>query len=101
MTPRQRDLFTFIKGYIARTGYSPSFEEMRVALGLASKSSIHTLISALRRDGFLARPSPGSARSAVVVESWGALDDDVCRRQRNVAYQALVDIRDGGRTATF
>ena len=101
MTPRQHELLTFIRGYIAENGYSPSLSEMRDALGLSSKSGPHRMLAALRRDGFIANAAHGAGRSAVIVETFGALDPDQVRRQRDVAYRALVDIRDSGRTRTF
>lgn len=55
LTRKQHELLTFIDGHIKATGFSPSFEEMKVALDLKSKSGIHRLISALEERGFLQR----------------------------------------------
>lgn len=102
MTPRQHELLTFIRGYIAENGYSPSLSEMQRALGLSSKSGPHRMLAALRRDGHLTAASYGAQRSAVIISSENErLDTNQVRRQRDVAYRALVDIRDGGRTAGF
>lgn len=55
LTRKQYDLLMYIDGYLKRTGYSPSFEEMKDALTLKSKSGIHRLISALEERGYLGR----------------------------------------------
>ena len=55
LTPKQYELLTFIDRHLKQTGFSPSFEEMKDALQLRSKSGIHRLISALEERGFLGR----------------------------------------------
>jgi len=55
LTPRQHQLLRFIHNYVTRHGVSPSFEEMRDALNLRSKSGIHRLISALEERGYIRR----------------------------------------------
>ncbi len=55
LTRKQHDLLLFVDEEIRRTGCSPSFEEMKKALGLQSKSGIHRLISALEERGFIKR----------------------------------------------
>ena len=55
LTRKQHDLLIFIERHLRETGVSPSFEEMKDALGLRSKSGIHRLISALEERGFLRR----------------------------------------------
>ena len=55
LTRKQHELLMFIDGHLKSTGFSPSFEEMKEALGLKSKSGIHRLISALEERGFLRR----------------------------------------------
>lgn len=55
LTRKQHQLLTFIDGRLRETGVSPSFEEMKEALGLKSKSSIHRLITALEERGFIRR----------------------------------------------
>ncbi len=47
LTRKQYELLIYIDSYLKRTGYSPSFEEMKEALDLRSKSGIHRLIMAL------------------------------------------------------
>jgi repressor LexA len=55
LTPKQYELLTFIDRHLKETGFSPSFEEMKEALQLKSKSGIHRLISALEERGFIGR----------------------------------------------
>jgi repressor LexA len=55
LTRKQHDLLVFIDRHLKETGYSPSFEEMKKALDLRSKSGIHRLITALEERGFLQR----------------------------------------------
>ena len=55
LTRKQHDLLIFIDKHLRSTGFSPSFEEMKAALQLKSKSGIHRLITALEERGFLRR----------------------------------------------
>lgn len=55
LTRKQHELLIFIDHHLRSTGFSPSFEEMKDALSLRSKSGIHRLISALEERGFLRR----------------------------------------------
>src|SRR5262245_36378382 len=55
LTRKQHELLMFINRRLAEDGVSPSFEEMKEALGLKSKSGIHRLISGLEERGFIRR----------------------------------------------
>ncbi|MEM8751814.1 MAG: transcriptional repressor LexA [Pseudomonadota bacterium] len=55
LTQKQHDLLRFIHKRVARDGVSPSFDEMKEALNLRSKSGIHRLITALEERGFIRR----------------------------------------------
>lgn len=55
LTTKQRELLMFIHERIKESGVSPSFDEMKEALDLASKSGIHRLITALEERGFIRR----------------------------------------------
>ncbi len=55
LTRKQHELLMFIHKHFTATGFCPSFEEMRAALDLKSKSGIHRLITALEERGFLRR----------------------------------------------
>lgn len=67
LTTKQRELLLFIHQQIKETGVSPSFDEMKDALDLASKSGIHRLITALEERGFLRR-LPHRARALEVLK---------------------------------
>ena len=55
LTIKQRELLNFLQDYEHKHQASPSFDEMRQAIGLASKSGIHRLISGLEERGFIRR----------------------------------------------
>ncbi len=66
LTRKQHALVCFIHDRLEETGVSPSFEEMKDALDLKSKSGIHRLISALEERGFIRR-LPNRARALEVL----------------------------------
>lgn len=55
LTLKQRELLVFLTEYLETHEVSPSFDEMREAVGLASKSGIHRLVSALEERGYIKR----------------------------------------------
>ncbi|MFL6857197.1 MAG: transcriptional repressor LexA [Allosphingosinicella sp.] len=67
LTRKQSELLTYIHAQLAESGVSPSFEEMKDALSLKSKSGVHRLISALEERGFIRR-LPNRARALEVVK---------------------------------
>ena len=67
LTAKQHELIRFIQERLEVTGISPSFEEMKEALDLKSKSGVHRLISALEERGFIRR-LPNRARALEVVK---------------------------------
>ncbi len=78
LTAKQHELLLFIQRKLEETGISPSFEEMKDALDLRSKSGVHRLISALEERGFIRR-LPNRARAL-----------EVLRQPENVAAGARV-----------
>ena len=66
LTRKQHELVCFISDRLASTGVSPSFEEMKEALDLKSKSGVHRLISALEERAFIRR-LPNRARALEVL----------------------------------
>lgn len=66
LTKKQRELLIFIDDRIKETGVSPSFDEMKDALELRSKSGIHRLITALEERGFIRR-LPHRARALEIL----------------------------------
>jgi repressor LexA len=79
LTTKQHELLVFIDKHLRATGCSPSFEEMKEALDLRSKSGIHRLITALEERGFLKRHKH-RARALEVVR----LSDDLAPPAREV-----------------
>ena len=75
LTRKQYELIGFIDRHLKTTGFSPSFDEMKDALNLRSKSGIHRLVSALEERGFLARRHH-RARALEVLR----LPDDIAAR---------------------
>lgn len=67
LTAKQHQLLLFINGRLTETGVSPSFDEMKDALGLKSKSGVHRLINALEERGFIRRMA-NRARALEVVK---------------------------------
>ena len=67
LTAKQQQLLIFIKQHLDQGGVSPSFEEMKEALDLKSKSGIHRLISALEERGFIRR-LPNRARALEILK---------------------------------
>lgn len=67
LTAKQRELLLFIDERLQSNGISPSFDEMRDALDLKSKSGVHRLISALEERGFIRR-LPNRARALEVLK---------------------------------
>ncbi len=67
LTKKQHELLIFINDRLSETGVSPSFDEMKEALDLRSKSGIHRLITALEERGFIRR-LPHRARALEVLK---------------------------------
>jgi repressor LexA len=67
LTRKQHELICFINDRLSETGVSPSFEEMKDALDLKSKSGVHRLISALEEREFIRR-LPNRARALEVIK---------------------------------
>lgn len=66
LTRKQHELLLFIQARLEESGVSPSFEEMKEALELKSKSGVHRLISALEERGFIRR-LPNRARALEIL----------------------------------
>ncbi len=90
LTKKQHELLMFIHERIQETGVSPSFDEMKEALDLASKSGIHRLITALEERGFIRR----LAHRARALEVTRMPDEATPVRGRGVFRPEVVD---GGR----
>ena len=93
LTRKQYDLLMFIHNRVQQSGVSPSFDEMKEALDLRSKSGIHRLITALEERGYIRRLLH-RARALEVVK----LPENIQQRQRGGAPHLSVvsgDLDDG------
>jgi repressor LexA len=86
LTKKQYDLLMFIHQRTQRDGVSPSFDEMKEALDLRSKSGIHRLITALEERGFIRR----LAHRARAIEV-ARLPDNVAERPRRGFTPAVIE----------
>ncbi|GAA0771449.1 MAG: transcriptional repressor LexA [Brevundimonas sp.] len=109
LTKKQHELLMFIHERIRETGVSPSFDEMKEALDLASKSGIHRLITALEERGFIRRLAhraralevvklPEQATAAAPAKGRAPFRPDVIQggglNPRQVVAEAANDVRD-------
>ncbi len=76
LTQKQKDLLMLIDSRVKAVGVPPSYDEMKDSLGLASKSGIHRLISALEERGFIRR-LPNKARALEVLKLPEDMQDKV------------------------
>lgn len=92
LTKKQKDLLIYIHTHMQGSDLSPSFDEMREALGLKSKSGIHRLISALEERGYITR-LPHRARALEITR----LPDDVSipAQQKTAAPVAPLNFETG------
>lgn len=67
LTKKQHELLSYIRTHQEMSGVSPSFDEMRGALALRSKSGVHRLVTALEERGFIRR-LPNRARAIEVMD---------------------------------
>ncbi len=84
LTRKQLELLGFINGRVQRDGVPPSFDEMKEALDLRSKSGIHRLITALEERGFIRRLAH-RARAIEIVK----LPEPLERRQQGFTPQVI------------
>jgi repressor LexA len=67
LTRRQREIYEFIRDFVAARGYSPSLEEIGENFGLASVATVHRHVELLAEKGFV-RKSANSSRSLEAVD---------------------------------
>lgn len=92
LTKKQHELLIFINDRINKSGVSPSFDEMKDALDLRSKSGIHRLITALEERGFIRR-LPNRARALEILR----LPDDMATAAPKPAAKSFSpSVVDGG-----
>ena len=98
LTAKQRELLQFIHDRLGQSGVSPSFDEMREALDLKSKSGVHRLISALEERQFIRR-LPNRARALEVIKMPEVAPAAQPPRAMPVAANDAIDIPLHGRIA--
>ena len=81
LTKKQHELLLYIHEHLGTEGISPSFDEMKEALGLKSKSGIHRLITGLVERGFIRR-LPHRARAVEVLRLPGDAPEDTAAAGR-------------------
>lgn len=87
LTRKQHELLMYVHRHLERQGTSPSFEEMKDALGLRSKSGVHRLITALEERGFIRR-LPHRARALEVLRMPEALVPRLAARSEKPAARS-------------
>ena len=81
LTKKQKELLNFIHSFQSKNGVTPSYEEMKSALGLRSKSGIHRLVIALEERGFVKRLAH-KARALEVIKN-GISNIKVSEKNKN------------------
>ena len=112
LTSKQHELLRFIHQRLDVSGISPSFEEMKEALDLKSKSGVHRLIGALEERGFIRRlanraraleilkmPEGGGSRDVNVVQLTPAVATKSAQVHLPVAANDVIEIPLHGRIA--
>ncbi len=77
LTRKQKELFDYLKEYISSNEISPSFEEMKQAVNLKSKSGIHRLITSLEQRGFIKRLKHKARAMEIIEKNSNANDDHI------------------------
>jgi repressor LexA len=90
LTPKQKELLMFIHERLKETGVPPSFDEMKEALDLKSKSGIHRLITALEERGFVRR-LPHRARAMEIVRLPDSVPQSVTARARGGFSPSVIE----------
>lgn len=106
LTKKQHELLLFIHKRLSEDGVSPSFDEMKDALQLASKSGVHRLVSALEERGFIRRLAH-RARALEVLKmpdsaapkAGGNVVEADFRRSRTSEHEAGIEVPVLGRIA--
>ena len=88
LTPKQKELLMFIHERLKESGVPPSFDEMKEALDLRSKSGIHRLITALEERGFVRR-LPHRARAMEIIKLPESVPQSVAARGRGFSPSVI------------
>lgn len=98
LTQKQKDLLMFINKRLQDSGVPPSFDEMKEALSLKSKSGIHRLITALEERGFIRR-LPHRARALEVLKLPESAGTPMLEARNAPASPQLSVVEGGGQSA--
>ncbi len=92
LTSKQKELLLFIHERLKSTGVPPSFDEMKEALDLKSKSGIHRLITALEERGFIRR-LPHRARALEVIKLPESMHDTLaCPARAAASHPTVIEV---------
>ena len=91
LTPKQHELLAFIHQRLSDTGISPSFDEMREALDLKSKSGVHRLIGALEEREFIRR-LPNRARALEILKLPEGIAEGAPRPANDAQPSRTIDV---------
>ena len=83
LTKKQKELYDYLKNYISTNEISPSFEEMKSAVNLKSKSGIHRLITSLEERGFIKRLKH-KARAMEIINKHNNTDNNAFSNTINI-----------------
>ena len=92
LTRKQLELLTFLKNHLKKNDVPPSFDEMKDALNLKSKSGIHRLVSALEERGFIRR-LPNRARAIEIIKTM-AIEQNIKNITETFATKTIFAQRD-------
>ena len=100
LTRKQHDLLIFLNERIKETGITPSFEEMKLAMNLQSKSGIHRLISALEERGFIRR-IPHKARALEIIKLPDSISTSLSSNTPSTNHLPPMDISNNNETISL
>ena len=90
LTKKQLELLLFIDGHLKKHGTAPSFEEMKMAVNLKSKSGIHRLVTALEERGFLRR-LPHRARALEITKLPSSHHSDINEPENRGFHPSVIE----------
>ena len=89
LTKKQKELFVYLSDYISSNDISPSFEEMKNAVNLKSKSGIHRLITSLEQRGYIKRLKH-KARAMEITKELPNINPSITNSEENFLNIPLV-----------
>ena len=89
LTKKQKELFVYLSDYISSNDISPSFEEMKNAVNLKSKSGIHRLITSLEQRGYIKRLKH-KARAMEITKELSNINPSITNSEENFLNIPLV-----------